>query len=135
MNYHEISSEFAGSYKQSGLLLAGIAALVSFFLFINGRPNIFLTLCALFLALLALSNSVCNQRIVVSFIWLGNVMHRVTNPFIFAVIYIIAVIPVALALKLTQKDVLKLKYDSECESYWIDVNGSNAPTKSFYNQY
>lgn len=49
----------------------------------------------------------------------GLLLHRVTNPVIMLLIYLLAIAPVGLIMKCLGKDPLRRKWDVAVESYWI----------------
>ena len=123
------------NYRKSGLLLAGIAAAIYTVLIIRGKHQPYLAVVATVLAVLALFEAWPLRKTIELFIGFGNFMHRFTNPLVFALIYILAVLPTALILKLLGKDVLQLRYDSKTASYWKDHTNGTAWKDSFRNQY
>lgn len=120
MNYHEMSIAQHINYRKSGFLLAGIVAVIYTVLFFRGKHQPYLAVVAAVLAVLALFEAWPLRKAIELFIGFGNIMHRFTNPLVFGLIYIVAVIPTSLVLKLLGKDVLELRYDSKISSYWID---------------
>ena len=135
MNYHEMSIAQQINYRKSGFLLAGIVAVIYAVLFIRGKNQPYLAVVAAVLAVLALFEARPLRNIIELFIDVGNFMHRFTNPLVFGLIYVVAVIPTALVLRLFGKDVLELRYDSKINSYWKDRTEGKDRKESFRNQY
>jgi hypothetical protein len=50
---------------------------------------------------------------------LGLLLHHVTNPIFMALIFWLAFVPTALALRLMGKELLPLKRDAAATTYWI----------------
>ena len=123
------------NYRKSGFLLGGIVAAIYTVLFFRGKHLPYLAVAAAVLAVLALFETGPLRYAIKLFIGLGNCMHRFTNPLIFGLIYVVAVIPTALVLKLSRKDVLQLHYDSRTTSYWKEHNNGKDWKESFRNQY
>ena len=121
--------------RKSGFLLAGIVAALYTVLFIRGKHHTYLVVIATALAILALFESRPLRKTIEFLIDVGNFMHKFTNPLVFGLIYIFAVIPTALVLKLLGKDILQLSYDSKTTSYWKDHTNGKAWKESFRNQY
>ncbi len=93
-----------------------------------------MAMVATVLALMAISQAWPLRRIIDLFIDFGNIMHRITNPLIFGLIYVTAVIPTAVVLKLLGKDILQLRYDHSITTYWRRCAPKNW-RGSFHNQY
>ena len=49
----------------------------------------------------------------------GRVLHRITSPLAITAIYVVAIVPTGLLMRLLGKDPLRLKSDSTAETYWI----------------
>lgn len=49
----------------------------------------------------------------------GLLVHRIVTPLVLGLLFFVAVTPTALAMRLLGKDVLRLKFEPEAESYWI----------------
>ena len=50
-------------------------------------------------------------------------------------IFTVAVMPVALMLRLFGKDPLRRRYDSDAESYWIEREDPGPPPETMRNQF
>jgi hypothetical protein len=135
MNYHEMSIARKINYRKSGFLLAGIVAVIYTALFIQGKHQPYFAVVAVVLAVLALFEARPLRKTIDLFIGLGNFTHRFTNPLVFGLIFIFAVIPTALVLKLLRKDVLQLRSDSKITSYWKAPNDGKTWKGSFRKQY
>lgn len=51
---------------------------------------------------------------------LGFVLQKVVQPVAMSVVFFVVITPLALVLKLTGRDPLRLKIDREARSYWIE---------------
>lgn len=135
MNYHEMSSAPNINHRKSGFLLAGIVAVIYALLLIRGKHHPFVAGSAITLAVLAWFEAWPLRKTIEFLIGFGNFMHRFTNPLVFGLVYVFAVIPTALVLQLLGKDVLQLRYDSTIASYWKDHHKGKAWSESFRNQF
>ena len=122
--------------KTFGLFFALIFLLFSIWPFFQGNnPRIWLAFFAVSLAIIAF----IAPRLLSPFnkIWsqFGLFLHRLISPLVLGLIYLIAVIPISLALKLSGKDPLRLKIEPENDSYWILVKESEKTKSSMLNQY
>jgi hypothetical protein len=50
---------------------------------------------------------------------LGLLLHHVIEPVVMAVLFFLTVMPIGLILRLTGKDLLRLKWDRQAASYWL----------------
>jgi hypothetical protein len=119
MDYHDLSSKEDVDYRKSGFLLAAILLTIYGLLLFRGKNINSLLVGAIVLALLALVKARILDYLVRLLIKLGNMMHKVTNPVVFACVYITAVIPVSMMLKFFKKDILRLNREPASNSYWI----------------
>ena len=51
---------------------------------------------------------------------LGLVLHRVVNPLVMGLLFYLTVTPTGLLMRLFGKDPLRLRFDPEAKSYWIE---------------
>ncbi len=135
LNYHEMGATQNTNYRKSGFLLAGIAALLYAVLLVRGKHLPSVAVLATLLVTLALLEAKILRKIVDACIGVGNFMHKFTNPLMFGLIYLLAVIPTALALKLFGKDLLQLHYDDKAASYWQNRTNGTTWKESFRKQY
>jgi len=135
VNYHEVGSIQKTNYRKSGLLLAGIVAALELASIMRGRHQLFLSVVAVFLVIMAAFEMRPLRIIIDLLIKFGNFMHRFTNPLVFGLIYIVAVLPTYLALKLAGKDILQLRHDKNTNSYWQVLDNGKKWKESFRKQY
>lgn len=135
MNYHEISCNRDINYRKSGFLLAGIATAIYSLLLIRGKHQPFVLIAGVIIALTAWFEAWPLRKSVDLLIQIGNIMHRFTNPFVFGLIYVLAIIPTALVLKIVGKDVLGLRYDRNGSTYWKARSDGGVWKDSFRNQF
>lgn len=131
MNYHAQSESI--NYRKSGFLLSGfVAALYALSLFQGmSRPLIAFISAGLFV--LAILDAPPLRKAIQCLIKAGNYLHRFTNPLAFGLIYMCAIMPVAIVLRLLRKDVLALRGDSNATTYWQQSEAS--PRWLFRKQY
>lgn len=133
MNYHEISLK--NITRKSGFVLAGIMTMLYIMFSIRGHNYPLFGLLAFLLAVLTLVDAKLLHLVVDLLIKWGNFMHRFTNPVVFGIIYLVAVIPTSLVLKLLGKEVIQTCFDVKAVSYWRDRSYSKPRSESFRNQY
>jgi len=117
VDYHAATTR--KQYRKSGLALTLVLIALDLVFWAKGAPRHLLLVSAGAWALLAWFELQPVRLAVDLLMALGNVMQRFTNPLVFGLIYLSAVVPAALILKLTGKDLLRLKYDRDAASYWL----------------
>jgi hypothetical protein len=123
------------NYRKSGLLLSIIVTVIYALLAIRGKHHPAILITAVVVAICAWCEARPLRMMIVLLIRLGNIMHRFTNPLVFGLVYIVAVVPTALVLKLLGKDTLNLRYDRARSTYWITRPDGGAWKNMFRNQY
>lgn len=78
-----------------------------------------------------------NQLHPLNRLWMeiGLKMGNVMTPMSMLVIYIIAVVPTAIIMRLLSKDPLRLKLDKNTSSYWMHRSVVNSPMGTMKNQF
>jgi hypothetical protein len=66
---------------------------------------------------------------------LGLLLHRVVNPIVLGLMFLIAIVPVGLLMRLFGKDLLRLKFSSEASSYWIIRDPKGPDPRSLNRQF
>ena len=135
MDYHEMSRVEDVNYRKSGWLLTVITAVFYVFLAIRGKHHPVILVTAVVLGVCAWYEAVPLRKGIDLLIRLGNFMHRFTNPLVFGLVYIGAVMPTTLILRLLGKDVLNLRYDRKIPTYWITRADNGTWKESFRKQY
>jgi hypothetical protein len=56
-----------------------------------------------------------------NWIWFkfGLLLHKIVSPVVMGLLFFVTVTPIALLLRAGRKDMLRLKRDAKCDSYWI----------------
>jgi hypothetical protein len=109
-----------GSDKSFGLVFAGFFAIVGFFPLFKGEE---LRLWALVLAALFLAVSFIRPELLkpLNRVWFlfGLLLHKVVSPLVMGLLFFVTITPIALLMRLSGKDPLRLKRDPKMSSYWI----------------
>jgi len=108
-----------GSNRGFGLVFAAVFALVALLPLLRGLPvrGWALALAALFLGLAVTRPALLAP---LNRVWfrLGLALGKVMTPVAMGVLFVIAVVPTALVLKLLGKDPLQLRLDRAAPTYW-----------------
>jgi hypothetical protein len=135
MNYHEMSKDGSINYRKSGLVLAGILVMIYLLLLFRGKQVPFVLVFAAITFVGAWFEIWPLRKIVDLLIRIGNVMHLFTNPVVFGLVYVVAVMPTALFLKLSGKDNLGLRFDPNSSTYWVVRRPGTPWRESFRYQF
>lgn len=135
MDFHQKSNVIDIDYRKSGFLFAGILAGIYILLLIRGEHHPLLLIVTTAVAFSAWFEFWPLRKLVEFLIKIGNIMNGFTNPFLFGLIYVVAVIPTAFVLKALGKDLLRLQYDSTRSTYWEERSTVSSWKNSFRNQF
>ena len=81
--------------------------------------NFYFILISLIFLILGLINSKILSPLNKSWIKLGEILGIVIAPIVMAFVYFVILVPVSLIVRLFGKDLLRLKFLKEKETYWI----------------
>lgn len=65
----------------------------------------------------------------------AELLHRVVNPVVLAVLYFLVVTPFALIMRMFRRDPLHRAFDPDAKSYWIDRDPPGPDGSSMTNQF
>ncbi|MCP5404834.1 MAG: hypothetical protein H6922_01215 [Pseudomonadaceae bacterium] len=123
-----------GSDKGFGQVFAAVFAVVGLLPLLHGAPvrAWALVVAAIFLVLAYAAPHVLQPLNKLWFAF-GLVLAKVISPIIMTLLYMVAIVPTALALRLAGKDPMERKADPAAPSYWISRKDS--PVGSMRNQF
>ena len=121
-----------GSNRSFGIVFFVVFLIISIYPILN-TENIriwSLIISFIFLVLGLLNSKLLNP---LNKIWFkfGLLLGKIISPIIMGVIFFFVVTPIALLMKLLQKDLLNLKFNKN-KTYWIEKSG---PKSNFKNQF
>ncbi len=109
-----------GSERSFGLVFAAMFALVAFSPLVHGHD---VRVWALPIALLFLAVAVLLPRALAPFnqLWFrfGLLLGKFVTPLVMSILFFITVTPVALLMRATGQDPLRLKWQPAAKSYWV----------------
>lgn len=65
----------------------------------------------------------------------GLLLHKILSPVILGLMFFLTITPIAMVLKLVGKDVLKLRFEPECRTYWIERQPPGPESSSMKDQF
>ncbi len=139
-DHHESLSREEPSQRASnrsvGLLFAVVFGLIGAWpLFGDGPPREWALGIASGLVVLALALPRALTPLTWLWLGLGQILHLIVSPIVLGLVYVVAVIPTGLYVRLTKKDPLRLKRDPDAESYWIERDPPGPDPKSLPQQF
>ncbi len=66
---------------------------------------------------------------------IGHLLNRIVSPIVMGLLFVVAVVPTGLWLRLTGKDPLRLKRDPVTRTYWLPRMPPGPAADSFKNQF
>ena len=122
--------------KSFGIVFAVVFALVGGWILYRGGTwwSGFFGASALMLALAFLKPSLLNpfNRLWTAF---GLLLHKIVNPIVMAVVFVIGVAPTALIMRIFRVGTLELKFDKASKSYWSSKEEPALPPESYKRQF
>jgi hypothetical protein len=123
------------SNRSFGLLLAAICSIITAVSFWNGHTS-YVWGC---LALVFLAISLTVPRVLApgKRLWLklAELLSVVVSPIALGLMYVVAMIPVGVLIRLSGKDLLSLKREPSTRSYWIDRSAGGPAPESLKDQF
>lgn len=134
MDFDRHHTEKVGSERSFGLVFAVVFGVIGLWPLIGGHSvRIWsLAIAAVFLVLAFARPAVLRP---LNLLWFrfGLLLGRIVAPIVMALIFYVAVVPTGLIMKLLGKDILRLRFDRDVETYWIARE--NGPESSMKNQF
>lgn len=132
---HDINRE-GSSDRTFGLVFAAFFLVVAALPLLHGGP---VREWALIVAAVFAAAALAVPRILAPLnrLWMrfGALLHRIVSPVALGILFYGVVAPTGLLMRLFGKDPLRLKFDREAPSYWIDRVPSGPEPPSLKNQF
>ena len=106
--------------KGFGLLFFIVFLLIALWPVLKGdNPRIYFFPIAILFLILGIINSKILTPLNKLWIKFGEQLGKVIAPIVMALVYFIVLTPISLLIKLSKKDLLKVKFSNKLETYWI----------------
>ena len=124
------------SDRAFGLVIAGVFLVIALGPLRHGHtPRWWAVAVSGVLALVALLKPILLSRL--NWLWtkLGTLLGKVVSPIALGILFYGVLTPIALVVRLTGQDPLRLKFDLEADSYWIERKPPGPRPHSMTNQF
>jgi hypothetical protein len=124
------------SNRSVGLVLAVFFGIVGAWPLLNGvEPPLWSLGIACGLIVLALGLPRALTPITWLWLGIGKVLHVLVSPVVLGLVYLVAVLPTGIYVRLSGKDPLRLKRNADADSYWIPREPPGPDPKSLPQQF
>ena len=123
------------SNRSFGLIFAGIFSVIALFPMLGkSEPRVWALIIAGLFTLFSLAAPQLLAPLNRAWNRFGQFMHKIVNPLLMGLIFVLTIIPTALILRLLGKDPMRRKLDPNTSSYWIERD-TPITKESFDNQF
>ena len=120
-DFGRVKRDTRSSNRATGLVFAAVFAIIALWpLWKSGAVREWALIAAAAIAIVALAIPRALGSLSRAWHGLGLVMHRVMNPLVMGLLFYLTVTPTGLLMRLFGKDPLRLRFDPEAKSYWIE---------------
>ena len=125
----------SASNRSFGLLLGAICLIITAIYSWHGHMSYAWALSAL--VFLAISLTIPRVLAPAKRLWLkiAELLSIIVSPIALGLMYVVAMVPVGLLIRLSGKDLLSLKRESSARSYWIDRTAGGPAPESLKDQF
>lgn len=124
------------SNKITGLVMSSIFVIISIFPIMKGQNiiiegiifSVILIICSLSIPIIFAPTSWILHKF-------STILRIIINPTILLFLYVFAVIPSGIYLKISGKDPMKLKFDKNAKTYWIERKPPGPKSQSLDKQF
>lgn len=118
------------SNKSFGLVFFIVFIIIAFWPLLNNETY---RLWAILISLIFLILGLCNSKLLtpLNIFWfkLGILLGKIVSPVIMAIIFFVVVTPIAIIMRLLNKNLLNLKFNKN-NSYWIEADKQKSKMKN-----
>ena len=127
MDYNDIK---IGSNRSFGIVFFIVFLIISIYPMLNNEN---IRIWSLIISFIFLVLGIFNSKLLnpINKIWfkLGLVLGKIVSPIVMGIIFFFVVTPIALLMKILQKDLLNLKFNKN-NTYWIEKSGPKSKMKN-----
>ena len=125
-----------GSDRAFGIVFAVVFAVVALWpLTDGGAPRLWSLIIAAGFVGIALIRPALLHPLNIVWFRFGMLLHRVISPLVLGLIFFVSVTPVGLLMRLFRKDPLRLKFNPDAQTYWLERDPPGPAPDSLKNQF
>ena len=122
-----------GSNRNFGIVFSFVFLLIGFWpIFSQADLNLFFILLGVLFIIITLFMPSLFK--IPNFLWFkfGILLGNIISPIIMLLIYVLTFVPTKIYFIITNKDPMKIKYDKEVDTYWVDRKKKLEPMDKQY---
>jgi hypothetical protein len=124
------------SNRSFGLIFAAFFCIIALLpLFSRGEVRPWALVAAAVFAVIAITVPSILAPLNKAWMRLGLLLHRVVNPIVLGLMFLIAIVPIGVLMRLLGKDLLRLKFSRDARSYWIVRDPKGPDPRSLNRQF
>lgn len=125
-----------GSERAFGLVFAVVFGAVALLPLFKGEPiRLWAGIVAAVFLVAALAAPALLRPLNLLWFRFGMLLHKVVSPLIMGLLFFVTIMPIGLLMRAMGKDFLRLKFDPQASSYWIERHPPGPAPESMRNQF
>jgi hypothetical protein len=135
-NFERDEAPARASERSFGMVFAVLFLLVTFWpLLAGGAPRWWALVLAVAFLLAGLALPWVLRPLNSAWLGFGLLLHRIISPVILGMLFYLTVLPTGLVMRAVRKDPLRLRFDRDAGSYWIERQPPGPQPESLRNQF
>jgi hypothetical protein len=124
------------SNRQFGLVFAALFLIIAIAPLLRSHPyRAWALVVAALLFVISLARPGVLQPLSTLWAKLGMLLQSVTNPIVIGLLFLAVVTPLAVLMRWVKRDPLRLRWDREAKSYWLNRLPPGPPPESMKDQF
>lgn len=124
-----------GSDRAFGFVFAAVFAIIGLYPLLRGDVRWWALVVAALFLLVALVRPETLHPLNRLWFRFGLLLNRIVSPIIMGLVFVLAVVPTGLIMRLRNRDLLRQRFDPDARSYWIEVDEDLRAKSSMRNQF
>ena len=120
-----------GSNKSFGVVFFVVFLIIGLYpLLYNDNPKIWALITSAIFLFLGLINSKLLTPLNKAWFIFGMFLGKIVSPFVMGIIFFLVVTPIGFIMKILGKDLLRLKFNKNVHTYWIEKSDQKSKMKN-----
>ena len=120
-----------GSNKSFGIVFFVVFLIIGLYpLIYNDNPKIWALITSAIFLFLGLINSKLLTPLNKAWFIFGMFLGKIVSPFVMGIIFFLVVTPIGFIMKILGKDLLRLKFNKNVHTYWIEKSDQKSKMKN-----